>query len=67
MKNCLQTDISRWNWYKATKETTVGEDGENKVLDCRCFIELTFPVRIPVKRIIWSLHKNERLGTMGLR
>ncbi|GAA4830611.1 hypothetical protein GCM10023310_04630 [Paenibacillus vulneris] len=27
----------------------------------------SFPVRIPAKRIIWRLNKNERLGTMGLR
>ncbi len=28
------------------KETTVGEDGENKAPTCRCFIKLTFPVSL---------------------
>lgn len=42
-------------------------DLENKVLDYRRFIELTFPVRIPVERKIWTLNKKECLDTIGLR
>jgi len=60
----VRDSLSRLQYTFDLHKTKTTLDVNKTKLHC---FELSFPVRIPVKRKIWCLNKNERLSTMGLR